>query len=67
MRGLNWQPAWDRRHPKAAIRIRTASGMWLVALSAILFGYGRWWGALLLPPAALHLWLARQLRRSTRT
>ncbi len=36
----------------------------LVVLTAILYGYGRggWWGALLVPAAALHFYLAYRLR-----
>jgi hypothetical protein len=48
------------RHPHLVARVRVASGIWLLIITAILYGYGRGglWGALLVPAAALHFYLA---------
>ena len=57
--------AWEYRHRRAMVPVRVVSGIWLVALTAILYGYGRggWWGLLLIPAAALHFYVAyRNLR-----
>jgi hypothetical protein len=48
------------------VPIRVLSGIWLVALTAILYGYGvgRLWAVLLVPAAAAHFYAAyRSLRR----
>jgi hypothetical protein len=42
--------------------VRIGVGVWLLALGAILCGYGYWWGVLLVAPAALHFYLAYRLR-----
>jgi hypothetical protein len=46
--------------------VRVGSGIWLLVLTAILYGYGRggWWAALLVPAATLHFYLAYRLRHS---
>jgi predicted PurR-regulated permease PerM len=47
------------------VPVRVLCGLWLVALTAILYGYGLggWWGVLLVPAAALHFYVAyRSLR-----
>jgi hypothetical protein len=57
--------AWEYRHRRVMVPVRVLSGIWLVALTAILYGYGLggWWGALLVPAAALHFYVAyRNLR-----
>ncbi len=57
--------AWEYRHRRVIVPVRVLSGIWLVALTAILYGYGLggWWGALLLPAAAAHFYAAyRSLR-----
>jgi hypothetical protein len=38
--------------------VRIAVGIWLIALAAIAWSDGYWWGLLLLAPAALHFYLA---------
>jgi hypothetical protein len=58
--------AWEYRHRRVMVPVRVASGIWLVALTAILYGYGvgGWWGVLLVPAATLHFYVAyRSLRR----
>jgi 4-hydroxybenzoate polyprenyltransferase len=57
--------AWDYRHPRVAIPVRIASGIWLVVLTVILYshGIGGWWGLLLVPAAALHFYLAYRTLR----
>jgi hypothetical protein len=49
--------------------VRVGVGTWLLVLTVILYGYGRggWWGALLLPAAALHFWLAYRLRHAVQS
>jgi hypothetical protein len=57
--------AWEYRHRRVMVPVRVLSGIWLLALTAILYGYGRggWWGLLLVPAAALHFYGAyRSLR-----
>ncbi len=44
---------WERRHPQLCARIRAVAGVSLLVVSAILIGYDVWWGALLVPVAAL--------------
>jgi hypothetical protein len=58
---------WAReyRHRRVIVPVRVLSGVWLVALTGILYGYGLggWWGVLLVPAAALHFYAAyRSLR-----
>jgi len=47
------------------VPVRVVSGIWLVALTAILYGYGvgGWWGVLLVPAAAVHFYVAYRSRR----
>jgi hypothetical protein len=47
--------------------IRISIGVWLLALTAVLYAYrvGGWWGALLVPAAALHFYFAYRLRHAT--
>lgn len=61
--GASW--AWECRHRRVMVPVRIVCGIWLLALTAILYGYGLggWWGALLVPAAALHFYVAlRNLR-----
>jgi hypothetical protein len=59
----------ESRHPRLWICVRAGIGIWLVVLTAILYGYGRggWWGVLLGPAAALHFYLAFRLRHSVQS
>ena len=56
---------WEYRHARLMLPIRIVTGVWLVFLTAILYGSGRggWWGALLVPAAALHLYIVYRLIR----
>jgi hypothetical protein len=57
--------AWEYRHWRVTVPVRILSGIWLLALTAILYGYGRdsWLAVLLVPAAALHFYVAyRSLR-----
>jgi hypothetical protein len=49
------------RDPQTVARVRAAVAIWLLVLAGIFWARGYHWGAALLAPAALHLWLARQL------
>jgi hypothetical protein len=60
-----WQ--WERRHPRLIIRVRIAIGIWLLVLTGILLGDGRWWGALIFLPAALHFYLAYRIRHAVQS
>jgi hypothetical protein len=63
LRPMKLQPsAYQYRRPRLWIRVRVGIGISLVVLSAILLGYGYWWGALLLAAAALHFYFAYCLR-----
>ena len=55
------------RHTRVRARIRIGVGVWLVVLAAIACGSGYWWGVLLLPPAALHFYLAYRLLHRVQT
>lgn len=57
--------ALEARHPRRSMVVRVCVGIWLLFLTAIMYGYGvgGWWGALLVPAAALHFYLAYRLRR----
>jgi len=54
---------WERSHSRLMLPVRLVIGAWLVFLTAILYGYGvgGWWGALLVPAAALHFFIAYRL------
>jgi len=43
--------------------IRIVTAVWLVFLTAMLYGYGHggWWGAVLVPAATLHLYIVYRL------
>jgi hypothetical protein len=55
------------RHPLLVARVRIGVGVWLLILTAILYGYGPggWWGVLLVPAAALNFYLAYRMPRAT--
>jgi hypothetical protein len=59
-------PAYEYRHPRLFARVRIGAGVWLLVLTAILYGYGRggWWGVLLVPTAALLFYIAYRLPRA---
>ncbi len=54
---------WEYRHARLMLPVRVVTGVWLVFLTAVLYGYGRggWWGALLVPAATLHFYIAYRL------
>jgi hypothetical protein len=54
---------WEYRHAGLMLPVRLVTGVWLVFLTAVLYGYGRggWWGALLVPAATLHFYIAYRL------
>jgi hypothetical protein len=60
---------WEYRHAGVMAPVRVVIGTWLVFLAAVLYGYGHggWWGALLVPAAALHFYVAYRLRHPRRT
>ena len=55
--------SWEYRHARLMLPIRVVTGVWFVFLTAMLYGYGRggWWGALLVPAATLHFYIAYRL------
>jgi hypothetical protein len=55
---------WEYRHAGLMLPVRVVTGVWLVFLTALMYGYGRggWWGALLVPAATLHFYIAYRLR-----
>jgi hypothetical protein len=57
--------AWECRHRRVMVPVRVISGIWLVALTAILYGWGvgGWWGLLLIPAAAGHFYSAHRSLR----
>jgi hypothetical protein len=54
---------WEYAHARLMLPVRIVTGLWLVFLTAVLYGYGRggWWGALLVPAATLHFYIAYRL------
>jgi hypothetical protein len=59
-------PSYEYRHPRLFARVRIGAGVWLLVLTAVLYGYGRggWWGALLVPTAAVLFYVAYRLPRA---
>lgn len=53
----------NAHHPRLWLMVRLLCGVWLLILTAILCGYGRWWGLALVPFAVLHFALALRLGR----
>jgi hypothetical protein len=53
------------RHPQQVARVRVGVGIWLLVLTAILYGsgHGGQWGWLLVVGAAVHFCLAYRLQR----
>jgi hypothetical protein len=56
----------SRRDPQTVAWVRVAVAIWLLLLAGIFWSRGYHWGAALLAPAALHLWLARRLSAPAR-
>ena len=69
LRQIKLPSSWEYRHAGVMVPVRIATGIWLVILTAILYGYGRggWWGVLLVPAAALHFYLAYRLTHRVQT
>jgi hypothetical protein len=59
---------WEYRHVGLMLPVRVLTGAWLVVLTVLLYGYGRggWWGALLVPAATLHFYIAYRLTHPPR-
>jgi hypothetical protein len=62
---LKLVPWFEYRHPVVFARIRVVAGVWLLILTAILYGYGRggWWAVLLIPAGTADFYLAHLLYR----
>jgi hypothetical protein len=69
VRQIRVPSSWEYRRARVMVPVRVGSGIWLVVLTAILYGYGRggWWGLLLVPAAVLHFYLAYCLRHSVQS
>jgi hypothetical protein len=57
--------SWECRHARLMFPVRVLTGLWLVILTVILYGFhrGGLWGVLLVPSAALHFYLAYRLAK----
>ncbi|HUB75001.1 MAG TPA: hypothetical protein VL979_13335 [Solirubrobacteraceae bacterium] len=57
--------AWEYRHRRVTVPVRVATGIWLVVLTAVLYGYGvgGWWALLLVPAAAAHFYIVYRTLR----
>ncbi len=55
-------------HPQFVARLRVSVGIWLLILTAILYGTGNgsWWGVQLVPAAAACFYLAYREPRAIR-
>jgi hypothetical protein len=56
----------ERRHPRLFAGTRIAAGVSLLIVAAILIGYDVWWGALLVPVAAVAFYAAYRFPRAIR-
>ena len=65
---LKLVPRFEYRHPRIFTGVRMGAGVWLLILTAILYGYDRggWWRVLLIAAAAGHFYFAYLLRRLPR-
>jgi hypothetical protein len=61
-------PSWEKNHPGVWAGVRVGAGIWLLILTAILYGYDRggWWRVLLIAAAAGHFYFAHLLYRLPR-
>ena len=61
-------PAYEYRHARLWANVRAGTGVWLLVLTAMLYGSGRsaWYGLLLAPAAAVLFLLAFYLPRAIR-
>ncbi len=57
--------SWEYRHVRVILPLRVAIGIWLLVLTAILYGYDRagWWTPLLALAALAHFYVAYRLSR----
>lgn len=57
---------YEYRHAQFCARMRVGVGVWLLILTAILYGYDRggWWRVLLAPTAALLFYIGYRLPRA---
>jgi hypothetical protein len=65
---LKLVPWFEYRHPRIFAGVRMGAGVWLLILTAILYGYDRggWWRVLLIAAAAGHFYFAYLLHRLPR-
>jgi hypothetical protein len=63
---LKFVPAYEYRHPRLFAGVRAGVGVWLLILTAILYGSDRsgWWGLLLVPAAGVLFFAAFCLPRA---
>jgi len=68
-RSMKLGTLYGHRHWLLIARVRIGVGVWLLIVTAILFGTGQsgWWAALLVLAAALHFYLAYGARRAIGT
>jgi hypothetical protein len=66
LRQIRLPGPWEYSHSALMLPVRVVIGIWLVSLTAVLYGYGvsGWWGVLLVPAAVAHFYAAYRLRRS---
>jgi hypothetical protein len=66
---MKFLPSYEYRHPRLFANVRAGVGVWLLILTAILYGSDRsdWLGLLLVPAAAVLFLLALCLPRAIRT
>jgi hypothetical protein len=68
MRARQVPVAWEYSHRSLMLPVRVIVGIWLVGLTAVLYGYGHggWWGVVLVPAATLQIYMAYRLMHPPR-
>jgi hypothetical protein len=56
--------SWEYSHARVVLPVRVVIGIWLLVVTAILYGYGRagWWTPLIALAAFAHFYIAYRLR-----
>ena len=61
---MQFLSSFDRRRPRTSAGVRIAVGIWLLIGAGFACHDGYWWGLVILPPAALHFYLAYRILKT---